>query len=236
MVVRLGQVKERVFRQKTDIDRDFPAWAAKRAEHGNEYVRHDARREFFVTVVTLLESAQLSYLLLRDHLTDAAWWHDRIHDVTEDKRKSVLHEYAIMVKWFLLHGLFMAVEETLRAVHRSAPKTFPVSGKFKSIAKVTTVILQAAELLGYEDLFRLTRLTRNTIHTNGVHLPEDESSQEIHYAGETFFFEYGKALLWLNDQRAVWFVEQLVNATEEIVRSSIVATVPYCPRTQLSGP
>ena len=158
---------------------------------------------------------------------------ERLGDVSDDKRNSVLHEYAIMVKWFLLHGLFIAVEETLRAIQRAAPDEFPVSGRFKSVAKVTSAILTACGFQDLEELFRLTRLTRNTIHTNGVFLPEDETDQGVEYGGGKFSFKFGKILEWLNDQRAVWFVEELVKAMNQIVRSSKVAQVDYCPRTQV---
>ena len=235
MTARLDQVKQEVFQRKSGIDREFPGWPARRAEFPNDYLKHDARREFFVTIVTLLENAQLSYVLLRDHLTDDTWWSERLSDVRDDKRNSVLHEYAIMVKWFLLHGLFMAVEETLRTIQRAAPEEFPVSGRFKSVAKVTSAVLGACELQDYQELFRLTRLTRNTIHTNGVFLPEDGLDQQVVYADETFSFEVGKILDWLNDQRAVWFVEELVRAMDKIVRSSKVSRVDYCPRTQVPG-
>jgi len=75
-------------------------------------------------------------MLLRDQLTDSAWWEERLERVSNDKRESVLHEYAIMIKWFLLHGLFSVVEETLRASQRASPDKIPVSGRYKSIAKV----------------------------------------------------------------------------------------------------
>lgn len=233
MVNSLDLLKQRVFQLKTGIDQDFSGWAARRTEYPDDCLRHEARREFFVTVVTLLENAQLSYILLRDHLTSDNWWDERLSGVSEDKRRSVLYEYAVMVKWFLLHGLFMAVEETLRAVHRAAPDIFPVEGKFRTVAKITASVLNRTQLQNYKDLFRLTRLTRNTIHTNGVFLPDEESDEQVQYAGETFVFEYGKVLLWLNDQRALWFVEQLTDTLHQIVRSDAVARLEYCPRTQI---
>ncbi len=233
MVGRLDRVKQQVFQHKSDIDRDFPGWPGRRTEFPDDYLRHEARREFFVTIVTLLENAQLSYMLLRDHLSDDKWWSKRLSNVSDDKRNSALHEYAIMVKWFLLHGLFMAVEETLRAIQRAAPDEFPVSGRFKSVAKVTSATLTACGFQNLEELFRLTRLTRNTIHTNGVFLPENETDQEVEYGGEKFSFKFGKVLEWLNDQRVVWFLQELVKAMNQIVRSSKVAQVDYCPRTQV---
>ena len=233
MVQRLDEVKRVAFAQKTAIDSDFPEWRARRIEYGSDYLRHESRREIFVSVVTLIENAQLSYLLLRDHLTDEAWWQQRLEEVSEDKRRSVLHEYAIMTKWFLMHGLFSVVEETLRSIQRAAPGDIPVAGRFKSIAKVTTAVLLASNQGEYGELFRLARLTRNTIHTNGVFLPEDEQDVSLGYKEEEFHFEVGKPIEWLDDQRAVWFVAELTTAMSAIVRSEAVRSLDYCPRTQV---
>ena len=233
MVERLDGVKRVAFAQKTAIDSDFPEWQARRTEHGSDYLRHESRREIFVSVVTLIENAQLSYLLLRDHLTDKVWWQQRLEDVSEDKRRSMLHEYAIMTKWFLLHGLFSVVEETLRSIQRAAPNDIPVAGPFKSFARVTTAVLLASNQGEYAGLFRLGRLTRNTIHTNGAFLPEDEQDVSLEYKGEEFHFEVGKPIEWLDDQRAVWFVVELTTAMSAIVRSEAVRRLDYCPRAQV---
>jgi hypothetical protein len=188
-----------------------------------------------VAIVTLIENAQLSYLLLRDHLTSDTWWQERLEAVSADKRDSVLHEYAIMVKWFLLHALFSVIEETLRAIQRAAPKDIPVRGKYKSIAKVTESVLAVSATEEFNPLFRLVRLVRNTVHTNGVFLPEDEQDVSVEYKGETFGFKVGASLNWLNDQRAVWFVEELATAIDAIVRSDVVSAIEYCPRGQIDA-
>ena len=233
MTKRLDDVKREVFQQKTAIDSDFPEWPARRKEFGADYVRYEARREVFVTIVTLIENAQLSYLLLRDHLTNDAWWQERLEAVSEDKRDSVLHEYAIMVKWFLLHGPFSAIEETLRAIQRAAPEDMPVRGKYKSIARVTKSVLAASAAEKFSPLFRLVRFTRNTLHTNGIFLPEDQKDVPLEYEGEIFDFKVGEPLNWLGDQRAVWFVQELARAINVIVRSDVVRAIEYCPRTEI---
>lgn len=233
MAQRLDEVKRLAFNQKNSLDDAYPSWKARRAEFGDDYLRHDSRRELFVSIVTIVENAQLSYMLLRDHLTDTSWWAERIESVSEDKRQSVLYEYAVMVKWFLLHGLFGVVEETLRAIQRAASESVPVAGRHKSIAKVTTAVLEAAGCGRFEELFRLVRCTRNTIHTNGVFLPEDGQDLDLGYKGGRFEFVVGAPLEWLDDQRAVWFVRELTTAMADVVESSIVSGIDYCPRTRV---
>ena len=140
-----------------------------------------------------------------------------------------------MVKWFLLHGLFSVVEETLRAVQRASPSTIPVSGRFKSIAKVTEAVLNASDCQKFDQLFRLVRCTRNTIHTNGVFLPEDGRDVSVEYKGERFDFVVGRAMEFIDDQRAIWFVKEVTGAMLQIAKSDAVARIEYCPRTQPVG-
>lgn len=231
MVNRLDEVNRLVFSQKNDIDNDFPNWKLKREEHKTEYLLHDSRRELFVSITTIIENAQLSYMLLRDHLTDNNWWEQRLHRVSENKKSSVQKEYAIMIKWFLLQSLFSVVEETLRSVQRSSPETFVVNGRYKSISKITESILSNSSQTEYQELFHLVRLTRNTIHTNGVFLPEDGNDVAINYNETDFEFIVGKAIEWLDDQKAIWFVKEISTAMNSIIRSSSVSNINYCPRT-----
>ncbi|MDY6857365.1 MAG: hypothetical protein SWO11_22205 [Thermodesulfobacteriota bacterium] len=233
MVNRLDEVKRLVFSQKNDIDSDFPSWKSKREENQGDYLAHDSRRELFVSIVTIIENAQLSYMLLGDHLTDNNWWNQRLEEVSESKKSSVQKEYAIMIKWFVLHSLFSVVEETLRSIQRSSPDVFVVNGRFKSIAKITESILSNSAKTEYQELFKLVRLTRNTIHTNGVFLPENGDNVTINYQEIDFVFNVGGALEWLDDQTAVWFIDAISTAMNSIIRSNVISEIDYCPRTMM---
>jgi len=53
MVQRLDDEKKVVFKKKDAIDQDFPVWKSRREEFGDDYLRHDSRRELFVSIVYL---------------------------------------------------------------------------------------------------------------------------------------------------------------------------------------
>ena len=55
MFVRLEHVKKEVFVQKNAIDNDYPQWKARRVEFESNYKKYEARREIFVSIVTLIE-------------------------------------------------------------------------------------------------------------------------------------------------------------------------------------
>ena len=175
----------------------------------------------------------LSYVLLRDHLGDAAWWSDRFDSLGEEKLESSRKEFAIMVKWFSFHGVAMAVEETLRAIQRADSDRF--KSKRPSIASITEAILDVADLTEHADLFRLTRLTRNTIHTNGIYLPDYGGDEAIEVNGEAHAFTVGKVLAWFTDKKLVWFFGQLLAAMDELIRTQPVSTLAAVPRGQTSS-
>ena len=215
------------------LDGDFPGWNDARGEAPDEYWRHDARREFFVTAGTVLENAILGYVLLRDHLGDAAWWNDRFESLSPEKTESSKKEFAIMVKWFSFHALAMAVEETLRVIQRADPDRF--DSDRPTIASITKAVLEACELAGHADLFRLSRLTRNTIHTNGIYLPDYGGDEDVTVDGQVFEFRVGGRLGWLNEEKIVWFFDRLLSAMDDLVRSDAVSSVASVPRGQAEG-
>jgi hypothetical protein len=215
----------RLMELKSAIVEEHPQWQRE----GSDFKEHEARREWLVTILITLETARLSYVLLRDHATDDGWWDERFTAVSESKRKSVLDNYAMVTKWAFLHGVFMAVEETLRSIQRAAPGLFPVNRQ--TISSITSSILNVSDLDDLNELFRLIRLTRNTVHTNGIFLPDYNTDDDsVTYGGQTFEFRYGMGIDWLTDQRAVWFIEQIIEAMAAIIRSETVAGIDYCPR------
>ena len=119
----LQTVKQEIFEAKSSLDGDYPEWRRPREEAPDDYWSHDARRECFVTLITLLENAQLSTLFLTHNLQDEEWWEAHMTAVSAEKKTSVRREYEIMVRWFTFHGLAMTVEETLRAVESGTVRT-----------------------------------------------------------------------------------------------------------------
>lgn len=225
----LHEVNEHAFGQKQRIDEDFPHWKVKRNQAPDQYWTHDARREFFVTVQVILESAQLSYVFMRDYLTNATWWDSNANKVSDAKIESTLKEQAIMIKWYSFHALAVATEETFRAIAQSTQSTFPIKG-YRSYKSVYSKVLEVLELQKYESFMDILRLARNTLHTNGIYSPEQGGDQQLSYAGELFSFERGQPLAWFDDKRLVWFARNIIDVMTTVIRAPAVTTISECPR------
>ena len=102
--------------------------------------------------------------------------------VTESAVLQALREQALMIKFFSCHATAVSTEETCRAVVRAAPQAFSVDsgGPFHAICQH---LLMASGCQQYADPFEVMRLSRNTIHTNGVYRPQKPQNRTITYGG-----------------------------------------------------
>ena len=212
-----------------ELDRDFPTWKKGRQE--TPYPQHDARREVLISIRTIVENALLNYIFIRDYLTEESWWPEKLSEVTMDKKLSGVKEQTIITKWYLFHAVTMTLEETLRSVVRSASITFTVSStaEFQSILRHALKVANEHQFL---PLFEILRLTRNTLHTNGIFFPKNNKDVEITYQAERFAFEVGQELKWLVEEALVWLLERVREAVVTIVRNPIVASIDRVPRGQ----
>ena len=214
---------------RTGLDDRFPRWKAA-YDASRDYLTHDARREYFVALQTILQNAQLGFVFIHDQLTDEKWWIQRVGEYREAMALQALREHALMIKFFSFHAIAVATEETCRAIVRADEDVF----KATSTAPFQTIYLRLLKLTKgqtYEPLFELLRLTRNTIHTNGVHRPSNGKNITIAYSERTFDFEVGKILGWMGDDFPDWLARELGQAMQHVVESEVVGTLAACPRS-----
>jgi len=233
MLLKLQPIIQRLQSNIEKLDSEFPSWKEKRAA-GTDYTQHDARREVLVTLKTVLENAFLSYIFLRDCVTNEAWWSDKLTGVTIDKKVSVAKEQAIMIKWFLFHAIVMSLEETLRAIVRSVPDTFGVRPD-APYQRIYQRILKTSNLRQFESLFDVLRLTRNTLHTNGLFFPDNNKDRTITYKNYEFIFQVGKPLTWFIEEKLIWLVERIREAVVIVIRVPAISLIEHVPRGQSIG-
>lgn len=223
----LGDVIKTAQTNRNSLDNDYPAWKeVKECLGAGRYPEHEARREYFTHVRVVLQNAQLSYMFIRDQLCDEKWWKEKANNFRLDLANDIIREYAIMTKFATIHSLAACTEETFRAIVRAAPQTFtvPPSAKFKFVYEH---VFSEISLKRYTKLFDVLRLTRNTIHTNGVFFPVPNSKTGlredviVEYEGQRFSFEVSKGLLWFGEWFLPWFGTKINEAMISIVTSPL---------------
>ena len=228
-------IKERLRGYRQQLDSAHPAWKAKYESALGEYARHDARRELFVTFQTILTNVQLTYVFIRDSLTNLDWWDRNLGTYSDSVADQNIREYGLMAKWFMLHAAVMASEETVRSIVGSAPPgVYSISGQAVSsqpFARLYKTVLSAASLSDKEQFFEFICDTRNTIHTNGFFSPKNGKSKSHDYRGNSLTFQVGRPVDWLTDSLGFQMAADLGDHMFEVVSTSPAAEIGYCPRS-----
>ena len=224
----LQDVKESLRGTRQSLDDQHPSWRELYDADPNDYAHHDARREYFVSLQVILGNAQLTYTFMKDQLCDEDWWVEKAGTYRPAMAEQSLREQALMAKWFTVHAMAMTTEETLRAIVRTdGPFTCKPTADLKPLYEH---VLKVVDLQDHSPLFDLLRLTRNTIHNNGVHRPRSGKDETVEYDGRSFNFEVGKPLAWLGEDFVPWLASRLHVAMGEVVQSVPVSALDVCPR------
>ena len=153
-----------------NLDRDHSGWRKTRNTFPADYLNHDARREIFVSFLEISRNAQLCYFLMETQLCEQKWWENRYGRFTNIMATDALLSYAVMINLSTVHGLDSAVEETLRAIVRTKKAPFSMDPR-KEFQSLFQHVLSKTGLTSLEPIFHILRLTRNSVHNNGVHDP-----------------------------------------------------------------
>ncbi len=230
LLTPIENVKVSIKKIREQLDIDFPDWKAAYDREPFNFLAHDSRREFFVTLRIILQNAQLGFMFMRDQLTNEDWWHKQTGKFNKSAATQALQEYALMLKFFSFHGVAVTTEETLRAIVRADAPTFGLDPVRASFQAIYDKLLQATGQVKYRNVLELMRLTRNTIHNNGIYRPQGGMNKTVNYGDKVFLFEINKPLSWLDDTFPAWTADQVSQAMKDIVRSSPVRDISACPR------
>ncbi len=136
---------------------------------------------------------------------DNAWWDEpqqqRIFNSYELYDRSIAANYYnnAFVKYTFMHKLFGEIENTFRQLLR---KIDPVAAN-NATEDISAVFGALCSRIGHkpsesDELLKLLRLSRNTIHNNGVFYPKNHRDDEVTYKGKTYHFTHAKPISFVN--------------------------------------
>jgi hypothetical protein len=167
----------------------------------------DIRVVAFTHLYHNVDFALVSICFLNDFLlpSDNDWWQQpkqqALFGSYNDWYKEVIANSFnnAYVKYAFMHKLFGDIENTFRQLLR---KIDP-SAANSATADITGVFRALCSRIGYmptesEELLKLLRLSRNTIHSNGVFYPESQHDDQVTYKGTTYNFTHTEPVKFLN--------------------------------------
>lgn len=207
-VLELLRANERnLIASKEAIRAKHPTWP--------EYV--DARLTAFAKLLNVLQPTYLSLVFIHHHLASPAWWKERLNiDLSghSDEYQFNLINYSEFAKAAYLHQSFSVVENAFRVMLRAVDLAACEGGtaEFKAVYEV---LIRRALGVDREAvaLLDLLRLTRNTVHNQGVFFHRRLERVDVTYQGRRFQFVQGERVTF-----ATWpFIAQLLRELGEIL-------------------
>ncbi|MEP6743134.1 MAG: hypothetical protein ABJB61_11595, partial [bacterium] len=212
----------------------------------------DVRRTAFAHLANIVSFMTLSFYFINNHLLppENEWW-------SKPPQQSLYGSYDVynrsiaansfnnaFSKYTVMHKLFGELESTFRQLLR---KLDP-SAANNATERITSVFKILCATIGDKpaesnELLKLLRLSRNTIHNNGVFYSKKQTDDEVTYKGKTYQFKHGKPISFVNWEFLIDRVDdarQLLRAV--ITNPNIIAIEDEIPdmfaenRTKVAAP
>jgi len=120
--------------------------------------------------------------------------------------------------------LFSAIESSLRVFVRGIDPKACNEGR-ASFNSIFEYLLKKTGLEKYKPLLDLFREIRNTVHNNGIYLPERNGNKTIKWKDKTCNFEVGKPINFVTLPFLIEISKDLREMIEKIVESEPVASL-----------
>jgi hypothetical protein len=196
--------------------------------HPNWDRKKDARITAFAACGNTLSNVHLGMVLAATCLNSSNWW-TAVFPKAEapSLRVRISQEYNMFLKMGLAHFLFSVVESSYRLFLRAidAQACLGSTGAFRSVyvCLLSRVGLDAK----WTNFMEFWRLIRNSIHTNGMHLPSNERDQDVEFEGVVYHFRSGQPVDCATWDNLFTIVERTAEMLKDVVTSDALSVVPH---------
>lgn len=191
------------------------------------YKPKDVRITVFSKAILLTNASHVGITLL-----EAGWPHKNHLFGGGPDVDLWVDQYEVMLRMIHMQGLFSGLESSLRAFmrdyHRSCPEKRCKNGR-GGFAAISACLLRELALHRWFDFLKLYRLTRNTIHNNGVFWPDDPIPQDdqVLFERTTYDFKVGKPIDFGTWDFNCLLGTRMAELAEEIVRHPSIVSARY---------
>lgn len=189
----------------------------------------DARLAAIGRLGMLLDDVHLAFTFISLDLLplDNSWW-DTVHkkpfaNFNDYHRSVTVNNFNGFVKVGFLQSLFATFENHVRIFLRVVDPTAgnDATSTFDSIYGALRKRLSPFPQ-ETDELVKLMRLTRNTIHNNGVFYPTSRANDQVVYKGVTYEFHYGKPVNFVRWEWLFDRFEDIWKLLSHIVRDPLI--------------
>jgi len=152
-----------------------------------------------------------------------------ILDFKEEEIVAHIKEYDVFIRLGVSNTICIITEEALRSTVIAIDCKACESGRgsFKCIYEYLFKHIGDSK---YRTLFDFHRLIRNTIHTNGIYLPENNKDVDLNLFGMMFKFTVGKKVDFLTMKILLSLISEYNTAFFEIFENEKIKSIDYIKR------
>jgi hypothetical protein len=206
LIARLAKIRP-------EVEADYDRYHEKLRTIGHD-VTKDARLTAFAHLGGLIDSTNLAFTFMNKQLLplDNPWWEETYKPPFQPfdsyQRSVNINRFNnAFVKSGFLIKLFSEIESTFRILlRRLDPSACNAgTGSFYFVHEALKSQLTSFPS-DSDDLIKVLRLSRNTVHNNGVYFNKSGNDDQVMHKGTTYCFRNGKPIDFVNWE---WLIERL---------------------------
>ena len=217
----------KIFHDLADLRNEFFR-AGVRLQKSLGWTEKDVRIGIFAKCMNVIEPVLFSLdfcdMTLRTPEYQAKFSKDHKTPPEPEEMQHQVDNYIRFQQFSYAELLFSAIESSLRVIVRGIDPKACNEGR-ASFSSVYDYLLKKTGLEKYKPLLDLFREIRNTVHNNGIYLPERNGNKTIEWKGETYNFEVGKQISFVTLPFLIEISKDLREMIEKIVETEPVVSL-----------
>ncbi len=134
-------------------------------------------------------------------------------------------ELDTMNRFSAFHGYFSIYESTIRVLVNIIDPLACNNGKANFNSVLNWLVARTRFNQRYNDFLELLRLTRNTVHHNGVYRPERGGDKVIPYKGGVYEFNIGQPIIFAGWEFMIMLQNDLIEFFLELVEEPVITNI-----------
>jgi hypothetical protein len=186
---------------------------------------NDTRVKVFHELKNINQSLLANLTFQRSIFINSNYWIAYFHSVpNEIDMNNFYREIDVLNRFSGFYGQFSVYESRIRHFQVAIDKN-ACSGGTATFDSVANWLLKKTNLKNYQSFCELLRLTRNTIHNNGIYRPTNNQNTQIEFNGTTYYFYANRPIDFADWKFLIIVSNNLLDMFYDLVNTNIIKDI-----------
>ena len=187
----------------------------------------DARLTILNKCSSILIAINLGYVFIHKCLSKEQWWRENSTlPINHPQMVSGGNEFEMMLRISLIHNILYSVESSFRIYVRAIDSS-ACSGGHSEFKGIYEWLLKRTGLQCHSSLLDLWRNIRNTMHNNGLFMPQSGRDTNVMFKGVSYDFVVGKPAEFVTTEFIVDLLPDMTQTIIDVLESSQVSSLSH---------